>query len=126
MSVFQRALFWLKTASDLGQLYLLSRRPHIEEDLPRTLADEPWVVLATKRPIRDDAPVYATPAYKPVSPGDRFWVFVEEGEYWLYALPGTDPEEILRKFYANPAAAMSLDSPVVSERGFRAEVEELA
>ncbi len=126
MPFIDRALFWLKTASDLGQLYLLSRKPHIEEDLPRTLADKEWTVLATQRPLRDDEPVYATPAYKPVRPGERFWVFVDEGEYWLYAVAESDPRAALKKFYANPPAAMSLESPVVSEPGFRADVEELA
>lgn len=124
MGFLDKTLFWFKTASELGQVYLLSRKAHIEENLTANLPDDDWFVLATKEPVSDGAPVYGFPAYKPVRPGQRFWVFVEEGEYWLYAVRGSDAREALKRFYADPDDAELLASPVISEPGFRADIEE--
>lgn len=124
--MFSKALFWLKTAADLGQLYLYSRKPHIEEDLPADIGEGDWMVLATASEMVDAEPIYATPAYRSVRAGERFWVFVAEGEYWLYAVRGAHGQSALREFYAEPSLAVALPSPVRSERGFRADVQQLA
>lgn len=114
-----RILPWFSTLGDLGRLYVMSRRPHIEEELPTRLAPGPWVVIATQRPLQPGEPTYGTPAYRAVEPGERFWIFVEPGEYWLYAVAGEEPQAAMRAFYADPDAATPLGAPVESAPGFR-------
>lgn len=120
--MLQRSLLWLKAAAALGRMWLLSRQPHIEETLPDELTAGPWVAIATQRPLQPGEPVYGTPAYKAVRPGERYWIFVDEGDYWVYAVAGAEPMAALRDFYANPDGARLVDSAVRSLPGFRAPI----
>ena len=116
-----RFLETVRLARDLGRAYWASRDPHIEARLPDDHPPGSWVVLATKERV-GEGPVYATAALRAVEPGARFWVFVEEGEYWLYALRAPDPAAGLRTFYAEPKSAVLLsEERTASVRGFRGE-----
>lgn len=111
-----KTLAFLKNASDIGRMYLLTRKPHIHGTLPPELADGPWVVIATRDRIEDGKPAYGTPSHRVVTPGTVFFVFVDEGDYWLYAVRGETPNEGLKHFYADPQSARAL-GPETSRRG---------
>ena len=120
--MLSRALLWLKAVSELGQLWLMSRRPHIEETLDSALEQGPWILIATQRPAQPGEPVYGTPSHRAIEPGQRYWIFVPEGDYWVYAVAAEDPREALSAFYKDPDAARLVDSAVPSIAGFRGEV----
>lgn len=123
--MLSRAVQWWKLLWALGSLWLMSRRAHIEEDLPAEFGDGTWIAFATHEPVQPGEPTYGTPAFRAVTAGERYWIFVEEGTYWVYALPGADPQVALREFYANPDGARLIDSGVSSVPGFRARVTQV-
>ncbi len=120
--MLQKLLVWGSAVADLGRMYVYSRQPHIEQDLPEDLGPGLWIAIATKSPIQRGEPVYGTPAYKAVEAGQRYWVFLDEGEYWVYAVLASEPATALRAFYAEPDRARLLESAAVSAPGFRAEI----
>lgn len=118
-----RVLPWLGTVANLGRMWVMSRQPHIEADFPDDIGDGLWVAIATARPVQAGEPVYGTAAYRAVGAGQRFWIYLPEGEYWVYAVHADDPGAALKRFYSSPEAAVLLGGGHASMPGFRTELQ---
>lgn len=123
MSSLARATLWLIGVADLGRMWLYSRQPHIEEQLPTTLEPGEWVGIATTKLVQAGEPAYGTAAFKAARPGQRCWIFCNPGSYHLYAVRADDPQHGLTTFYRDPASARLIASDVHSEPGFRARLD---
>lgn len=112
-----RILAELKNLADLGRYYLLTRKPHIELELPSDLPHASWVVIATTELLEGGRPVYGTPSHRAARPGERVFVFVPEGQYHLYVVQSSSVDDALRAFYADPGAARLVATDMESSRG---------
>lgn len=118
MGLYQQGQLWVRTAYHLGRAVWDSLHSGIYGTLEVGEPGVRYTVIAVGEELVSDDPVYATPCEESVLPQERFRLFLPEGTYWLYAVPGDDPRAGLRNYYANPGQRFELPgNPREARRG---------